>query len=143
MISLQGDKELSRLLKRLPLAVNKKAINGTARKAGRHVVSEARKNTNEVTGNLKRSIGIGSIKSKDKSSSGVWIGARRGGDNKRFKGYHAHLYAYGHKGRGANKGKGNWIGEAADAVEGKVMNELKSEFGKRLDDAITKYSKRF
>lgn len=132
---LNGDRELSLLMRKLSQTLNKRAINQTARKAGREVVEEARASTAAVTGNLKRSLGVGTMKT-GKDRGGVWVGARGKGSN---KGHHAHLYAYGHSG---SPGVGSWIQEAADRVRGKVIAILNKEFINSLDNQITKYSKK-
>jgi hypothetical protein len=133
-LELRGDRQLQQLLARLPMALNKKVINRVSRRGGRLVVNEARKNTNVVKGDLKRSIGIGSLKSR--VISGVWVGARMKGQN---KGKHAYLYAFGHKGRGANKGKGEWIKEAFGRVERRVENIMVGEFTDITENVIRKH----
>ncbi len=134
VLEIRGDKQLQMMMASLPMSLNKKVINRVSRKAAKVVVKEARNNTNVVTGNLKRSIGVGALKSK--TNSGSWVGARMRGQS---KGHHAHLYAYGHKGRGANKGAGPWIQEAFSRKRGQVENIMLGEFTSITENVIRKH----
>lgn len=108
-ISITGDRQLDRALKRLPKVLSKKVIRGALRESAKPLVKQARSNisTNGLrkTGNLWRSIGTISDRSK-KFKGSIRVGARmRKGGSRNTKGFHAHFFEFGTAPRRAKKGR--------------------------------------
>ena len=142
-IELQGDEQLKRLFEALPKRVTRTTINRVARRGAAIVRKVARDNTPVgPTGNLKRSIGIGTKKARGRDTGGVWVGARVKGNN---KGFHSLLVAHGHKkrgGKGRVKGIGQWIQKSAGGVANQVTSTMTNEFQGIIEKEIGKHINR-
>jgi len=159
-IQLIGADEIVRDFKKLPDRIKPRAVRSIARYAASPIRAEARKivpvgstykraKNQASPGNLKKSIMIGSMRSKSKKASGVFVGPRykRG----KYLGAHGHLVAFGsgqrpHP-RSGTSGKigdggfnpiGDFMQEAASRVKDQVLSRLNNGMMRVIDREFRK-----
>jgi HK97 gp10 family phage protein len=105
VISLTGDKQLDRLFRDLPKSLTSKVVTSALKDSAKPMVRAAKSNIDSVkTGNLKRSIGTVTDKSKDYKGS-IRVGARMKKGSKNMLGFHAHFIEFGTAPRKPKTGK--------------------------------------
>lgn len=98
-ISLTGDRQLDRVLKRMPKRLTRKVVRGALRESAKPMVKAARAKIKSIglfkTGNLWRSMGIVTDRSRIFKGS-IRVGARmKRGDSRNMQGWHAHFFEFG------------------------------------------------
>jgi HK97 gp10 family phage protein len=86
------NKALLKALHQFPINIQKNVLRGAVRAGAKPIVDEARALVPKDTGNLKKSIGIVSRKSKDRSKVKFSVTPRRGG---KYDGFYAHMIEFG------------------------------------------------
>jgi uncharacterized protein (UPF0147 family) len=136
LTSITGDKELDRVLKALGReAIKDSQIKQGLRKIAKPFIQDIRKNINDVTKNLSKSIGIlKKIKSK-KGKPFIIVGPRYYGS---FKGYHAHLVEAGNTYYDVEFKDQRNIERAYNKNKTKALTDLNKEIVKLLDKKLKK-----
>jgi hypothetical protein len=145
---LVNSNEIKRDFAKLPDKLKPRVIRSAARK----VASPIRRRARQLvpvgpTGNLRKSIKIGSSSKKRKGISGVWVGpnySRRG----KYRGSHGHLVAFQSQPRETAKGQdrgvstgrpiGDFVKQAANEVEPQVLQDFESKISMVLDREFRK-----
>lgn len=141
-VDVYGDKELRRFMNQLPLSFDKKLMRATFTEATKGAIKSIRADTNEVTGNLKRSIGFKLVRGSGPLVWSGFIGARMSRRNGKYgRGHHAHLYAFGRKKRGAYSGKGDWIYRNAAQHEAFMERVLTVRSDARVNKVVQRHNR--
>ena len=134
--SITGDKELDTILRGLGKdAIKDSEIKRALKKVAKPLINDIRKNINNVTGNLGKSIGvIKKIKSR-KGRPFILVGPRYYGN---FKGYHAHLVEVGKQQYDVGFDERHNIKRAFEKNKTKALNEVNQHLIKMLNKKLNK-----
>lgn len=134
--SITGDKELDTILRGLGRdAIKDSEIKRALKKVAKPFIKDIRENINDVTGNLRKSIGV--IK-KVKSRKGrpyILVGPRYYGN---FKGFHAHLVEYGRQQYDVGFDQQHNIKRAFEKNKTQALNEVNKHLITMLDKKLKK-----
>jgi len=95
-LQLIGDKELRKILEKLPEKVDVRLLNAAGRRAAKPLVRSARRKAPSKTGNLRKSIGTRARRAENGVST-IVIGPRTG-KRQKFDGWYAHFVEFGTRG---------------------------------------------
>lgn len=156
-LQLIGDKELRKILEKLPGKVDVRLLKAAARRAAKPLVKSARRKAPSKTGNLRKSIGTIGLRSHN-GAAAVFVGPRSGRRNK-YDGWYAHFVEFGSRGvvryntkhrkkgqryKSDNKAK-PFMRPAYDQEKGNMMKEYEKHVGfvtqKYLDKQASKMKK--
>lgn len=137
---IEGLKELDRALKKLPLAVQKRVLRATLKKAGRPIAADAAVRAPRDRGDLAESITVKtelsrSQRRKMRKSKGevvMFIGAARP------KGAHAHLVEFGTEKMAAQP----FLRTAWDAGKAAALETIKTDLWKAISRAAKRLARR-
>ena len=96
LIELIGDKELRKILEKLPEKVDVRLLKAAACRAAKPLVKAARRKAPSKTGNLRKSIGTQALRSYN-GSAAVLVGPRTG-KRQKYDGWYSHFVEYGTRG---------------------------------------------
>jgi HK97 gp10 family phage protein len=128
---MTGAKELSKLLKKLPVKVEKNFMRQAVRAGARVVVKDARKRVPKNTGNLAKSLGVVSRRAKNITMS---VKARSGKKQKN-DGFYGRFIEFGTRKMAARP-------FLRPALESNVSNIIKA-MADKLNQAIDKFVKKY
>lgn len=132
---IQGFAEFERQLKRLPEKQKRSEILKVLRKVTRPLIQAARANINDHTGNLSRS--IGNITGKSREYPNILVGPRAKGKN---RGQHGHLVEAGHGGPKAAPAH-PYMKPAIDQTSNLISKDMEQKIAKHLQKTIDRLSK--
>jgi len=134
--SITGDKELDTILRGLGRdAIKDSEIKRALKKVAKPLIQDIRKNINNVTGNLGKSIGvIKKIKSR-KGRPFILVGPRYYGN---FNGYHAHLVEVGKQNYDVSFDEQHNIKRAFEKNKTKALNEVNQHLITMLNKKLNK-----
>jgi len=95
-IELIGDKELRKVLEKLPEKVDVRLLNAAGRRAMKPFVKSARRKAPSRTGNLRKSIGTRAMRPVNGVST--IVGGPRTGKRQKYDAWYSHFVEFGTKG---------------------------------------------
>jgi len=135
--SITGDKEIDRLLRDLGQKSLKDAdIKRGLKQIAKPLIKDIRGNINNVTGNLKKSIGVIKGIRGTKGKPFILVGARVYGN---FKGFHAHLVEVGKENFDVDWTGRRFIEAAFNANKTQALSKVRDLMLKNLEKKLKKF----